>query len=144
MCLGSDSRVTGARDLLDELRAAAALAPVSAFELLRMVTTAPSRIFHLPGAGRLMVGAPADLLIVPALRSLPADSLLAATRRDVALVAIGGRPLVGSPELAGVFAARGTRTVPVLVDGAERLAHARLARALAACAIREPGVECLG
>jgi cytosine/adenosine deaminase-related metal-dependent hydrolase len=143
VCLGTDSRVTGSRDLLDEMRAAAALAPVSASELLRMVTTAPSRIFRLPGAGRLMVGAPADLLIIPPLRSGPADSLLAATRRDVALVAIGGRPLVGSPELSAVFAARGARTVPMLVDGAERLALASLARAVAGCAIREPGVECL-
>ncbi len=147
LCLGTDSRVTGARDLLDELRAAASLAPLSAIELLRMVTTAPARILRLPDAGRLVPDASADLLVVPAAvgdaAGDAASALLAASRRDVSLVTIGGRLMVASPRFAEVFAARRAAARPILVDGVERLAEARLARAIARCPIREPGVECL-
>jgi cytosine/adenosine deaminase-related metal-dependent hydrolase len=143
VCLGSDSRITGARDLLDEMRAAAALVPITARELLRMVTVAAARILRLPGAGRIAVGSPADLVVVPPVRHDAAEALLATERRDVRLVTIGGRPLVGAPEMAAVFAARGSAPRPIVVDGAERLARRSLARAIERCPIREPGVECL-
>ena len=142
ICLGSDSRVTGARDLLDELRAAAALIPIGADELLPMVTSVPARILRLPDAGRIAVGHPADLVVVPPGKNLAADALLAASRRDLALVTLAGQPVVASPALRTVFDARATSAQPVLVDGAERLAASRLARAIARCPIKEPGVEC--
>lgn len=143
VCLGSDSRVTGARDLLDELRAAAAATPLAPRELLRMVTTAAARILNLPAAGQIVAGVPADLLVVPSLKDDPAEALLETTRRDISLVTIAGRPLVGSPELGAVFGARRIDWRPIVVDDVERLAESRLARAVARCAIREPGVECL-
>jgi cytosine/adenosine deaminase-related metal-dependent hydrolase len=142
VCLGSDSRVTGSRDLLDEMRAAAAAAPVSAPELLRMVTTTPARLLRLPYGGRIDVGEPADLLVVPPLAGDAATALLATTRRDVLLVTIGGDPVVGTPSVRGAFAARRTSTAPIVVDGSERLASARLAQAIARCPITEPGVAC--
>jgi cytosine/adenosine deaminase-related metal-dependent hydrolase len=143
VCLGSDSRVTGARDLLEELRAAAAAAPVTARELLRMVTSAPASMLNLPHGGRIQVGAPADLLVVPAAGSDAAASLLAASRRDVVLVALGGQPVVGAPTVQAVFAARRTGARRISVDGAERIVPRRLARGIARNPIREPGVECL-
>ena len=142
ICLGSDSRVTGARDLLDELRTAAAVMPISQGELFRMVTTAPARILHLPDLGRIAIGNPADLVVLPSPKADPADALLAASRRDLALVMIDGRPLVGSSCFERVFAARRSKTKPLVVDGAERVAESTLARAIARCVIPEPGVEC--
>jgi cytosine/adenosine deaminase-related metal-dependent hydrolase len=142
ICLGSDSRITGARDLLDELRAAAAVMPIAPRELLRMVTTAPARILHLPHAGRIAIGGPADLVVLPSVKSDVADALLATSRRDLSLVMIDGRPLIGSPAFEAVFRARRSKTRPLLIDGAERVAEASLGRAIANCAIPELGVEC--
>ena len=144
LCLGSDSRVTGARDLLDELRSAASHATLSPRELLRMVTTAPARLLRLADVGRLVPGARADLLVVPAgKKDDAAAALLDTSRRDVALVTIGGRPMIAAPSLSTVFTARRATARPILVDGAERLADVRLARAIARCSIREAGVECV-
>lgn len=142
VCLGSDSRLTGARDLLDELRAAAAVMPIAARELLRMVTTAPARILHLHDAGRIAIGCPADLVVLPSNKTDAADALLAASRRDLSLVMIDGRPRVGSPAFEPVFGARRSKTRPILVDGIERVAESTLARAVSRCPISEPGVEC--
>jgi cytosine/adenosine deaminase-related metal-dependent hydrolase len=142
LCLGSDSRVTGARDLLDELRVAASLAAVTARELLRMVTTAPAGILRLSDVGHLAPGARADLLVIPATRDEAAAALLHASRGDVSLVAIGGRAMVAAPALAAVFRARGGAVRRIVVDGHDKIADARLARTIARCAIREPGVKC--
>jgi cytosine/adenosine deaminase-related metal-dependent hydrolase len=142
ICLGSDSRVTGARDLLDEIRAAAAVMPIAARELFRMVTTAPAHILHLHDAGRIAIGCPADLIVIPSQRSDAAEALLAASRRDLTLVMIDGRPLIGSPAFETVFGARRSKTHPIAIDGAERVAESTLARAIARCPISEPGLEC--
>jgi hypothetical protein len=142
LCLGSDSRVTGARDLLDELRVAAAVAPVSALELLRMVTTAAAYALRMKGAGQIAVGAPADLLILPPLRDTPATTLLAASRRDLRLVAIGGRPITGSTDMFRVFAARRVRPQRLFLDDLEKIVDARIGQAIARCPIAEPGVQC--
>jgi cytosine/adenosine deaminase-related metal-dependent hydrolase len=107
-----------------------------------MVTTAPRRLLRLSDAGRLVPGARADLLVVPAKKNDAAEALLATSRRDVALVTIGGRPMVAAPWLGAVFRARHAREGRIVVDGVERLADAQLARAIARCPIREPGVEC--
>jgi Amidohydrolase family len=140
LCLGSDSRVTGSRDLLDEMRAACAADSVTPSEVLRMVTLAPARVLRLNEAGRIREGHPADLIVVPATRDTPAESLATTRRADVAMVAIGGRPLLAAPRLRGVFAARGVETLPVAIDETDYLAEATLARDIARCPIQEPGV----
>jgi cytosine/adenosine deaminase-related metal-dependent hydrolase len=142
ICLGSDSRISGSRDLLDELRAAA-VCEISAIERLRMVTAVAAKILRLPDAGRIERGLPADLLVLRPREATPEDTLVAAARRDVALVTLGGRPVVGCPSFAAVFVARHTTAQPVGVDGVERLISCRLAHAIARCPIDEPGVECL-
>jgi cytosine/adenosine deaminase-related metal-dependent hydrolase len=143
ICLGSDSRVTGARDLLDEIRVARSAAATGAEALLRLVTTAPARILRLRDGGRIAVGAPADLLIVPPAGHGPAEALLDASRRDVLLVTIAGRPAISAPVFRPVFGARRTAAGSILVDGVEKFAASRLARAIARCPISEPGVQCL-
>ncbi len=108
-----------------------------------MVTEAAARILRLPDAGRIAPGLPADLVVLPPLAPTPADALVRSARRDVALVTMGGRPVLGCPSLSAVFVARRTRAQPVSIDETERLVSCRLAHAIARCPIAEPGVECL-
>ncbi|MGH9337062.1 MAG: amidohydrolase family protein, partial [Vicinamibacteria bacterium] len=141
IALGTDSRLSGSRDLLDEIREARRISNLAAAELLRMVTTNAARLLRLPAAGRLARGLPADLLVIPRLASDPADALLAARRDQVQLVALGGRPAIAAPQLSKVFAARRVRTESVKLDGKDRILARRLARAIRSCPILEPGLE---
>jgi cytosine/adenosine deaminase-related metal-dependent hydrolase len=146
LALGTDSRLTGAEDLLGEMKAAAAASSVSASELLSMVTEVPAMLLRLRDAGRLQVGYPADLVVVAGKGGSlddAATALLAAKRQDVLLVVVRGKPLIAAPELASVFTATGTRPVSLVVDGVRRLARPKLARMIARCPIVEPGVECV-
>lgn len=143
VCLGSDSRLTGARDLLDELRHAAetGLPPGS---LLPMVTGSAARILRLPAAGRLAADSQADLLIVAADPDQPEDperALLAARRRDVRLVVIGGLPVIADPAFTAAFDGGRVKTRRLKVDGAPKIAAEFLVRRIERCPIAEPGVE---
>ena len=140
VALGTDSRVTGARDLLDELRHARDLADVSPDELLAMVTTRAAALLRHARGGQLAVGAPADLIVVPAAGPDAATALLAASRRDVRLVVVDGRPLVGDVDLAPIFDARRVTTRALRVDEAPKVADSGVARRIAGCPIVEPGV----
>ena len=140
ICLGTDSRLSGARDLLDELRFAHAATRVTPSELLHMVTTTPARLLRLPHAGRLVPGVPADLVVIPRLGDDPATSLLATPRSQLHLVVVGGQPLVGDLDSSPVFAARRVRPHRGRLDGVDRLFDAALARRVAEASIREPGL----
>lgn len=141
VALGTDSRVTGSLDLLDELRAARAAVPVTPDALLGMVTSGASALLRQPRAGRLSVGAPADLIVIPPLAEPAGAALLEARRRDVRLVVVAGRPLVGDHEFAAVFRARKVTPRRLCVDGVPKLADSGLARRIAGCPIVEPGVS---
>ena len=67
IALGTDSRLSGALDLLEELREARAAANVEPADLLRMVTANAANLLRVPEAGRLSPGLPADLLVIPRL-----------------------------------------------------------------------------
>jgi len=156
VALGTDSRVTGSRDLLDELRAARAAATVSDEELVAMVTTSAAALLRQPRAGRIAVGGPADLIVVvspPTVRLKPdttydgarafqvsGSALLDATRATLRLVVIDGRPMAGDPDFAPVFEARRVAARSIRVDETPKLAESGLARRIAGCPIREPGV----
>ncbi|HEY1913183.1 MAG TPA: amidohydrolase family protein [Vicinamibacterales bacterium] len=141
VALGTDSRVTGERDLLDEMRVARRLLDISASELLCMVTTAAAALLRQPRAGRLAYGVPADLIVVPALAADPASAVLEAERRDLRLVVVGGRPLVGDPDLMSIFDARRVKARPFIVDQAPKLGESGLLRRIAGCPIAEPGIS---
>ena len=194
IALGTDSRVTGSRDLLEELRVGRDAQSVGAAELLQMVTTSAAALLRQPRIGRITVGGLADLLVLrgvgnrfrsgfPAenrevrgrpLRNRPsaaenhpqvvepgengsrplvekengsrppveiAEALLAATRRDVRLVVVDGRPLVGDPDMAAVFEARRVGPRPIRVDDVLKIADSGLTRRIAGCPITEPGVS---
>ena len=140
VCLGTDSRVTGTRDLLDELRTAAKT-EIDPADLLRMVTSWPAEILRLPEAGRIKIGAPADLTVIPPKADSAEGSLLRCFRSDVSLVVRRGTPLVGDPALEGAFAARNVHVRPIEVDGQRRLMQAALVRRIERCSIHEPGVR---
>ena len=143
VAIGTDSRVTGSLDLLDELRAARDAVALAPETLLRMVTADAAGLLRQPRAGRLTVGAPADLVVLPPLAEQPAAALLEARRRDVRLVAVEGRPLVGDLEFAAVFQARRVTPRLLCVDGVTKVGDSGLVRRLAGCPITEPGVSAL-
>ena len=107
-----------------------------------MVTLAAARLLKLPDAGRLRVGGAADLVVIPAAGSGPAEALLHASRRDLQLIVVGGRPMVGVPRMRQLFEARNVRPLPVVIDDQERIAASSLGHAIARCPIDEPGVRC--
>ena len=138
LLFGSDSRLSGARDLLAELQDAAERGALSPRQLLALVTTQAARILHLP-AGTLAHGAPADLVIVEDRGGDEASSLIGIERSRIRAVLRHGVPQIADPDFAEWFAAAGVATVPVLLDGKPKL----LAAALAAPELLElePGLE---
>ncbi|HYE86992.1 MAG TPA: amidohydrolase family protein, partial [Vicinamibacterales bacterium] len=141
LALGSDSRLSGQGDLLDELKAAHATRQLSAEGLARIVTAGAAALLRLKSAGRVAVGAPADITIVRPLASCPFESLVAASRTDIRMTMINGKPAVGDPALAAVFAATRVTTAPARVDGAERLVAGWIGTHASRMQLHEPGFE---
>ena len=88
LALGSDSAISGAGDLLDEMRVARNFAADSA--IYSMVTDGAARILRLPaGFGAIAPGGPADLIAIADAGRAPAAALLRA--KGPALVWVGGK-----------------------------------------------------
>ena len=101
--IGSDSRLTGDGDLLDELRAARMTGLVEDSRLADAVGSTASRRLGL-ATGALEPGDPADLILLR-------RPLLDARANDVALTMVGGVPRVARMDIAralGGFAETGT------------------------------------
>jgi cytosine/adenosine deaminase-related metal-dependent hydrolase len=130
VALGTDSRLTGARDLLAELAVARETAGLDEETLERLVTGNAARLLQLADRGSLATGARADLLVMPA-----GLALSRAVRGDVRLVVIGGTPAYGDP------AYMGTEAAAVRVDGRPKGLAGPLAQRLAAAVLREEGLE---
>lgn len=141
IAIGSDSRISGERDLLDELKVARRASAVTPMELLHMVTTGPAGLLRLPSAGQIAIGRPADLTVLPNHAGDAGAALMNASRRDVKLVMIAGRPLVGDAEFAPVFRERRVNARPALVDNSYKLLDESVARLLSRSPIGEPGVK---
>ena len=90
--IGSDSLLTGAGNLLDELRFARARGPLPADALEHAVGEGAAARLGLD-APSLEVGAPADLILIE-------KPIGEASADDIAMVMVGGMPSVASPELA--------------------------------------------
>jgi len=163
VALGSDSRLSGDRDLLEELRVARAATGMDASSLLPLVTTHAARMLRLAGVGVLRAGALADLLVLPAAKTLfegeqaapttcsvpgaAASSPLATgtnagiSRSAVRLVMRAGRALYADPCYAPAFGNRDTSAGRIEVDGCEKLLERTQLERLRMCSIQEPGVE---
>lgn len=127
LLLGSDSRLSGERDLLDELRLALDRYGLTPTQLLGLVTRDTARILRLAGRGRLSPGAHADLLVVEDRGGDPTRSLLGLARSDIRAIVRDGLPRIADPDFADWFAAFGIDTVPVTLDGRPKLIDRRLA-----------------
>jgi cytosine/adenosine deaminase-related metal-dependent hydrolase len=139
LALGSDSRLSGARDLLKEMRDIAARGELSPKQLLGLVTTQAARILRLPSRGSLAPGVPADLVIVEDRGGAEERSLVEIERSQIRAVVRNGVPCIADTDFADWFAAAGMETVPVTLDGKPKL----LAKTLAEPALvaLEPGLE---
>jgi cytosine/adenosine deaminase-related metal-dependent hydrolase len=133
--LGTDSRLSGARDLLDEMRIAAGLEDLDEAALLPLVTADSARLLRLPDCGALRPGARADVLILP--RHVP---LNAASRADIRLVLRNGIARYGDAHYADLLAPA-AHWIPVKVDGAAKFLDRHIAARLAASSLSEPGID---
>jgi cytosine/adenosine deaminase-related metal-dependent hydrolase len=134
VALGSDSRLSGAGDLLDELAVAREHCGVTEADLTTMVTSAAAMLLGLPDRGALRAGALADCVILP--RDLP---LSAASRADLRCVMLGGVMRYGDEDLAQVLMAP-ERRVPVTVDGRPKIVERGIAEFLRTSPLQERGV----
>jgi cytosine/adenosine deaminase-related metal-dependent hydrolase len=139
LALGSDSRLSGARDLLKEMRGIVARGELTPKQLLELVTTQAARILRMPSRGSLAPGAPADLVIVEDRGGDKERSLVDIDRSQIRAVVRNGVPCIADTDFADWFAAAGMEAVPVTLDGNPKL----LARTLAEPALvaLEPGLE---
>jgi len=139
LALGSDSRLSGARDLLEELRGVVAMGTLGAREALALATTDAARILRLPRRGHLAASAHADLLVVADRGGAAARSVVGIERSRIRAVVRDGVPRIADPDFAEWFDVAGVEAVPVTLDGRPKL----LARSLADPVLLalEPGLE---
>ncbi|WP_425482201.1 amidohydrolase family protein [Luteibacter yeojuensis] len=139
LALGSDSRLSGARDLLEELRVEAARGELGADALLGLATADAARILGLPGRGSLDAPCVADLVIVEDRGGDVAGNLVGRSRAELRAVVRDGLPCLADPDFADWFAAANVDTMAVTLDGKPKL----LARAFADPDLlaMEPGLE---
>lgn len=139
LALGSDSRLSGARDLLDEMSGIAARGELSPDQLLGLVTSQAARILRLPSHGSLAPGVSADLVIVEDRGGDARCGLVGIERSQIRAVVRHGVPRIADPDFAEWFEVAGMETVAVTLDGKPKL----LAKPLADAALvaLEPGLE---
>ena len=138
VALGTDSRLSGARDLLDELQVAHAAGGLDEPTLESLVTGDSARLLRLADRGVLKAGARADILILPA-----GTRLSSATRADVRLVLRDGAVQYGDKDCAHAFIAftPTARWVEVRVDGRPKILDGTVAALISRASAREAGLD---
>lgn len=131
--LGSDSRISGSRDLLAELGLAARLTGWPDEQLIHWVTAQAAQALGLHDRGRLAPGLRADLVALPA--GLP---LSQARRADLRLVMVAGRVLYADADLGEALG-----LVPVQVDGRAKALAPQLLTDLVEPGVCVPAPACL-
>jgi cytosine/adenosine deaminase-related metal-dependent hydrolase len=135
VALGTDSRLSGARDLLEELRLVARLGVLGESSLEAIVTSASARLLRLRDRGELTPQARADILVLPARTRLGA-----ARRADVRLVLIDGMIRYGDRDYAERLAPRAALT-EVRVDGRAKVLDRNTAALISHAQVGEAGLE---
>lgn len=127
VCLGSDWTPSGTRNVLGELKIAAAWnqqalnGALSDADLVEMATANPGDTLARPWgvqAGRLVPGALADITVFHNVTGDPWRNVLRATERHVRLVIVGGRPAYGNTSLLATAGA--VDVEPITVGGVRR------------------------
>ncbi|MDG6349397.1 amidohydrolase family protein [Luteimonas sp. 8-5] len=127
LALGTDSRLSGARDLLEEMRGILADGVLDPMQLLELATTAAARILRLSDRGALLPGHRADLLVVADDRGTGAGALAGTRRSELRAVVRDGMPCITDPDLGDWFGLAGVDAVPVTLDGRPKLLASWLA-----------------
>jgi cytosine/adenosine deaminase-related metal-dependent hydrolase len=135
VALGTDSRLSGARDLLDELRLVGRISGLDDPSLESLVTSHSAQLLRLSDRGVLRVGARADILILPA-----RTRLAAANRADVRLVLIEGIVRFGDKDYARSVAPA-SQWAEVRVDGKPKILDLAMAALLSQASAGEAGLE---
>jgi len=100
VALGSDSPLTAAGDLLDEVAFLRANHNLDSRSLYKLVTTNPAAILRLThNEGRILAGRPATVIAVRDTNTSPADTLANLTYAGVELVLIEGQVQLASESL---------------------------------------------
>jgi hypothetical protein len=127
VCLGSDWTPSGTRNVLGELKIAAAwneaaLSSALADEdLVELVTANPGDTLAHPWGvqvGRLIPGALADIAVFQQVDNDPWRTIIRARERNVRFVVVGGRPAYGNLSLLSAAGARDVE--PITVAGIRR------------------------
>jgi hypothetical protein len=100
-----------------------------------------AQLLRLPSGGRLDVKAPADLIVVKAMATCPYDTLVSASRADVRLSMIDGKPAIAEPALQKVFAATSVSASDAVLDGAPRRVAKWIADHVSQMRLQEPGFQ---
>jgi cytosine/adenosine deaminase-related metal-dependent hydrolase len=135
VALGTDSRMSGARDLLRELRVAREVGGLDDATLQTLVTESSARLLCLSDRGAIEAGMLADFLVLP--RSF---ALSEADRGDVRMVFVGGRMRYGDVDYARAMGPA-SEWLEVTVDGRRKALDRPLADRLARTGVYEPGLE---
>lgn len=137
LLLGSDSRLSGESDLLEEMRGVLSRGELDAAGLLRLATFDASRLLKFHGHGSLAAGGRANLVIVED-RGHGAGNLAGISRHEIRAVVRDGVPRIADTDFAAWFDATGIDTVAVTLDGRTKLLDSRLATP--ALIAMEPGL----
>jgi hypothetical protein len=113
LALGTDSRLTGARDLLRELEVAAAHSDFSPRELLQLVTGHARRLLRAAHG--------VDYIIVCDRGGDPFGALQGLGRAQLRAVVRRGEPFITDPDFADWFDALGISCTAVSLDGRPKL-----------------------
>lgn len=140
LALGTDSRFTGSRDLLAEMKVAAGECDLSSRDLVRLVTADAAALLRRPDLGGLAPGKRADFLVLPDTGGDPWAALVNATRADLAAVVRAGDPRLTDPALAEWFERAGLPSRAVRLDGRPKNCATVLLSVPEAAAL-EPGLE---
>lgn len=140
MALGTGPRLTGSRDLLDEIKCAAAISRLPPHRLLNLVTRDAAALLILDDAGHIASGHPADLVVVACVEGDPYQALAGAYRADLRLVMARGLPRIADIDLEEVFRLTRTSTRHVWLDETPKLIAGELADRLLRTGLEEPGL----
>lgn len=131
VALGSDSAISGAGDLLDEIKVALSCG-VPARRIYDFVTCCGANILQ-EGAGSISVNRPADLIAVRDRGLSPAETVCAAEHTDIELVIIAGRLRMISEHLLERWPGPLPHSFqPIFLEGTKRYVDAPVSRLLEA------------